>query len=382
MSVNYKRTIIEEVPIMTGHLRKTKQIKQIKRNVTESFYSLQSALTDGCDYVHMGDMISFSGKYHLQKDEKAFILPLIIYTQSHNIIPETIYFHCISGVKNATIGILSPLEKNKVITVLCRSDVLIFHSTKERIRLIRAIRSDRDEWEYIESKAYRYVETMKEDPPFIRETNQTRIRNQIVEDVIQYNIPVVIEGVTSSGKTFTVEQYCRRSLVPFVRYNFSPSSTTEELLGDMVITNDDTEKIKFQDGAFTDAFIHGKLLLMDEMSLAPPSVVQSVLSYLFGKKILHEGKDGSEERVMHRDFRIIATQNPAGSSYKRSNLSSAIRDCFRFITHDSTKQKYFPMIGKEERLDIITAMFGGNAEIGRRVCEIHDRAEGLHTSRL
>ena len=216
VSVNYKRTIIEEVPIMTGHLRKTKQIKQIKRNVTESFYSLQSALTDGCDFVHMGDMISFSGKYHLQKDEKAFILPLIIYTQSHNIIPETIYFHCISGVKNATIGILSPLEKNKVITVLCRSDVLIFHSTKERVRLIKAIRSDRDEWEYIESKAYRYVETMKENPPFIRETNQTKIRNQIVEDVIQYNIPVVIEGVTSSGKTFTVEQYCRRSLVPFV----------------------------------------------------------------------------------------------------------------------------------------------------------------------
>ncbi|CBK22809.2 uncharacterized protein [Blastocystis hominis] len=238
-----------------------------------------------------------------------------------------------------------------------------------------AIRSDREDWKYIESKAYRYVKTIKEDPPFIRETNQTKIRNQIVEDVIQYNIPVVIEGVTSSGKTFTVEQYCRRSLVPFVRYNFSPSSTTEELLGDMVITNDDTEKIKFQDGAFTDAFIHGKLLLMDEMSLAPPSVVQSVLSYLFGKKILHEGKDGSEERVMHRDFRIIATQNPAGSSYKRNNLSSAIRDCFRFITHDSTRPKYFPMIGKEERLDIITAMFGKDTKIGRRVCEIHDRAD-------
>ena len=212
-------------------------MKQIRRDVFESFHSLQSALTDGCDYAHLGDRISFSGRYHLQKDEKAFILPLILYTQSYNIIPEHIYFHCISGVKDATIGILSPIEKNKVVTVRCRSDVLIFHSTKERVLLIKALRSDKDEWEYIESKAYRCVETMKEDPPFVRETNQTRIRNQIVEDVIQYNIPVVIEGVTSSGKTFTVEQYCRRSLIPFVRYNFSPSSTTEELLGDMVITN-------------------------------------------------------------------------------------------------------------------------------------------------
>ena len=110
-----------------------------------SFYSFQSALTDGCDFVHMGDTLSFSGRPHLQKEEttfilplinhkksdRVFVLPLVNYTLDHNIIPETIYFHCISGVKNATIGILSPLDENKVITVLCRSNVLIFHSTEE-----------------------------------------------------------------------------------------------------------------------------------------------------------------------------------------------------------------------------------------------------------
>ena len=174
--------------------------------IAKSFHSLQSALTDGCDFAHLGDTISFSGKPHLQKEEMVFILPLINHTDTYNTIPETIYFHCISGVKDATIGILSPLEENKVITVFCRSNVLIFHSTEEYVKVIMIKRSDIEEWEYIESKAYRYVETMKEDPPFIRETNQTQIRNQIVEDVIQYNIPVVIEGVTSSGKTFTVEQ--------------------------------------------------------------------------------------------------------------------------------------------------------------------------------
>ena len=273
LNVSYKRFEYIYVKESTGWRTKSKEQRK-ETEIVECFHSLQSALTDGCDYVHLGDTISFSGKPHLQKEEKVFILPLISHNETHNIIPETIYFHCISGVKDATIGILSPIEKNKVITVFCRSNVLIFHSTEEFVKVIKAIRSDKDEWEYIESKAYRYVETMKENPPFIKETNQTRIRNQIVEDVIQYNIPVVIEGVTSSGKTFTVEQYCRRSLIPFVRYNFSPSSTTEELLGDMVITNDETERIKFQDGAFTDAFIHGKLLLMDEMSLAPPSVVQ------------------------------------------------------------------------------------------------------------
>ena len=57
-----------------------------------SFCSLQSALTDGCDYAHMGDTISFSGIPHLQKEETTFILPLINSNeaQTHNIIPETI----------------------------------------------------------------------------------------------------------------------------------------------------------------------------------------------------------------------------------------------------------------------------------------------------
>ena len=78
---------------------------------------------------------------------------------------------------------------------------------------------------------------------------------KIVKDVIKHNPPVVIEGVASSGKTFTMEQYCQRALTPFVRYSFSPLSTPEELFGDWVITNDETGKIKFQDGAFTPAFL-------------------------------------------------------------------------------------------------------------------------------
>ena len=197
LSVIYEKTIVKEQEKREYYRRKIEKV-QIERKVYERYCSLQSALTDGCDFVHLGDTIGFSGMPHLQKDEKVFILPLIdpTETQTHNIIPETIYFHCISGVKNVTLGILSPLEENKAISVHCRSDVLIFHSTEEFVKVIKAKRSDKDEWEYIESKAYRHVETMKEDPPFIKETNQTRIRNQIVEDVIQYNIPVVIEGVT------------------------------------------------------------------------------------------------------------------------------------------------------------------------------------------
>ena len=371
LTINYFKTIEEEITTETKGWFGRK-IETRTRNIVKKYHSLQSALTDGCDSLHIGDKINFDGKPHLQKLNKPFILPLLIHTESHNIVPDTVYFHCISGVKGATIGIVSP--ENQVVTVYCPYDVLIFHSTKANVQFIKANRSAKEEWEYLISTSYRHVKAMEEDLPFLKETEQTRIRDSVVEDVIQYNIPTVIEGVTSSGKTFTVEQYCMRAQLPLVRYNFSPSSTTEELLGDVVITDDVTERIKFKDGAFTDAFIHGKVLLMDEMSLAPPSVIQSVLSYLFGKKILHEGKEGNEECDMHRDFRIIATQNPAGSSYKRSNLSSSIRDCFRFITHDAKQQKYFPRIDSNERLQIIAALFGDN-RIGEQVSLIHEKAD-------
>ena len=94
LNVAYKKTIVEEQE-KRGYYRRTIEKVQIERNVTESFHSLQSALTDGCDFVHLGDKISFSGKPHLQKEEMSFILPLIDHTetQSYNIIPETIYFH-------------------------------------------------------------------------------------------------------------------------------------------------------------------------------------------------------------------------------------------------------------------------------------------------
>ena len=137
LNVVYNKTIVEEKE-KRGYYRRAFEKVQIERNVIERFYSLQSALTDGCDFVHLGDTISFSGMPHLQKEETVFILPLINHTETHNIIPETIYFHCISGVKNVTIGILSPLEENKVITVFCRSDVLIFHSTEEYVKVIKA----------------------------------------------------------------------------------------------------------------------------------------------------------------------------------------------------------------------------------------------------
>lgn len=45
----------------------------VEKEVTESFYTLASALTDGCEYLYLGDRLCFSGQPHLEKIIKTSI---------------------------------------------------------------------------------------------------------------------------------------------------------------------------------------------------------------------------------------------------------------------------------------------------------------------
>ena len=343
----------------------------------ESYQSLPSSLTDGFSSIHQDDRVFFTGHQPYKKDDIQFVLPLLFSNEESNVIPQQeIFFYSMNGIDGASLTgstIAFQLEDGTIKTVYCSSNCLIFHSTQDKMRVVMALKGDRSDWKHIELLPYRSVVPLSEKRSFVQPTKQTKLRDQIVEDALLYNIPTLIEGVTSSGKTFTVEQYCMRALLPLVRYNFSPSSTIEELLGDIVITKE--SDIKYMNGPFTDAFVFGKILLLDEMSLAQSTVVQSILSFLFSKLLLYEGSGRNEEKKMHAHFRVIATQNPAGSSYKRSTMSDSIRDCFRVITHDARNARYFPMIEPKERCEIITGMFHGDAKMGNAVSVYHEKAE-------
>ena len=343
----------------------------------ESYQSLPSSLTDGFSSIHQDDRVFFTGHQPYKKDDIQFVLPLLFSNEESNVIPQQeIFFYSMNGIDGASLTgstLAFQLEDGTIKTVYCSSNCLIFHSTQDKMRVVMALKGDRSDWKHIELFPYRSVAPLSEKRPFVQPTKQTKLRDQIVEDALLYNIPTLIEGVTSSGKTFTVEQYCMRALLPLVRYNFSPSSTIEELLGDIVITKE--SDIKYMNGPFTDAFVFGKILLLDEMSLAQSTVVQSILSFLFSKLLLYEGSGRNEEKKMHAHFRVIATQNPAGSSYKRSTMSDSIRDCFRVITHDARNVRYFPMIEPKERCEIITGMFHGDAKMGNAVSAYHEKAE-------
>ena len=173
------------------------------------------------------------------------------------------------------------------------------------------------------------------------------------------NIPILIDGITSSSKTSTVEFFCATHQLPLIRFNFSPSTTLEELLGQItLIQKKGEQKIVFIKGPFSQAFIYGKVLLLDEISLASESIIQSLMSYLDNQELTLDEIGQRRTYKMHPQFRIICTQNPAGSTYKRTKLNNSVREHFRCYDN-----RQFPEISAEELENIITELFGNKRNI-------------------
>ena len=218
-------------------------------------------------------------------------------------------------------------------------DYAIVHSTEDRLSYIYHNQQ-------YEIKPYRTVEPIKA-LPYFNMTEDAKNRMKCVHDAYYYNIPTLIEGDTSSGKTYTVEQMVKQALLPFIKFSMSPSSTIEELVGEVVLkmnNNQDKDKaFVYKNGSFTEAFIKGYVFLIDEMSLGQSILIQTILSNLSTKQIFIDEMDEYKMYDMNPFFRIIATQNPAGSNYKRSILSHTVKDYFRIPT-----LKDFPSMKTEE----------------------------------
>ncbi len=250
-----------------------------------------------------------------------------------------------------------PLDENnppqEPITFYCTSKNLIFHSPYKRYQY--SIGEDKNK--YI-IEPYHSSSLVNSITPYVI-TEPAKERCAIIKKSIMSNIPILIDGITSSSKTSTVEFFCATHQLPLIRFNFSPSTTLEELLGQItLIQKKGEQKIVFIKGPFSQAFIYGKVLLLDEISLASESIIQSLMSYLDNQELTLDEIGQRRTYKMHPQFRIICTQNPAGSTYKRTKLNNSVREHFRCYDN-----RQFPEISAEELENIITELFGNKRNI-------------------
>ena len=147
--------------------------------------------------------------------------------------------------------------------------------------------------------------------------------------------PCLLEGDTATSKTSSVRYLAACLGQPVVRVNLNGQTDATELVGRYVPEGDGW---RFQEGPVPLAMRHGWWLILDEVNLAEPAVLERLNPVLERQPslLISEG-DGSllgpGGEAVHVDFRVFATMNPA--EYQgRSVLSPAWRD--RFVaTHQA-----------------------------------------------
>ena len=264
------------------------------------FRSLVSALTYGLDSLVVNDQLYFENISMLDSSNNMrFILPFVKHPQkTSNLIDKTIYFFCVDNVRNKQVTFL--LSQSKSISVFCGADYLVFHANSEVVNVTVSGRANT-----LRCYGYRAVKFAKNCRPF--KLSQTREVSDWMGQVIADGIPTIVSGKSGSGKSTAVRRYCQAAGIPLVTYYCSESSTKDELW--------DSER----NGVFADAFLNGKMLLMEGIEFIPAFLLKEMLDYISKRMI--------GGFPMHSHFRLIGTRQTNSVSTKEH----LFRSYFRFI---------------------------------------------------
>ena len=148
-------------------------------------------------------------------------------------------------------------------------------------------------------------------------------------------LPCALEGDTAVAKTTAVLWVAHLLRQDAIRLNLNGQSDTGELVGRFVPAADGTSGAtwRFQEGIVPEAMRHGRWVVLDELNLAEPQVLERLNPVLEYPPTLVLSENGGTrfgtggDVAVADSFRIFATMNPAEYS-GRSVLSPAFRDRF------------------------------------------------------
>ncbi|OHT04875.1 hypothetical protein TRFO_27550 [Tritrichomonas foetus] len=175
-------------------------------------------------------------------------------------------------------------------------------------------------------------------------------------DYLSVGVPVLLEGPTGTSKTLSAEVVCKLLKKELIRFNLSSETKTRDLVGRYVGDVDSWAGISQHDGPFYTAFKEGKILLLDEINLASPSVLQCIEESLDSGVLSIEIPGRPLVPIkMHPQFRLIATQNPNKGlfAHKRQDLGLKFYSRFQVINFPAFTKNELMMIaeGLAKRFD-------------------------------
>lgn len=154
-------------------------------------------------------------------------------------------------------------------------------------------------------------------------------------------LPVLLQGPTSAGKTSLIDYVAKRSGNYCLRINNHEHTDLQEYIG--TYTADVTGKLVFKEGVLVQAMRNGFWIILDELNLAPSDILEALNRVLDDNRELFIPETQELIRA-HPNFMLFATQNPPGLYGGRKTLSRAFKN--RFV------ELHFSEIPKHE-LEII-----------------------------